>query len=99
MNATVANLHRLGVKNAIVTNHNGKDFPKVMGGFDRVLLDAPCSGLGVISRDASIKVNRTAEELKKLSHLQKELLRAAVDSVDAKSKSGGIIVYSTCRFV
>ena len=36
--------------------HNGKMFPKVMGGFDRVLLDAPCSGLGVISRDQSIKI-------------------------------------------
>jgi ribosomal RNA methyltransferase Nop2 len=96
LNATVANLHRLGIKNTIVVNHNGKDFPKVMGGFDRILLDAPCSGLGVISRDVSIKVNRNAEELMKLSHLQKELLRAAVDSVDAKSKTGGIIVYSTC---
>tara|TARA_B100000780_G_C20662054_1_gene263587 strand:+ start:82 stop:411 length:330 start_codon:yes stop_codon:yes gene_type:complete len=40
----VANLIRLGVKNAIVCNYDGRAFPRVMGGFDRILLDAPCSG-------------------------------------------------------
>ncbi|KAH8098287.1 rRNA (cytosine-C5-)-methyltransferase [Aureococcus anophagefferens] len=44
--ATVANLHRLGVSNAVVCCHDGRAFPGVMGGFDRVLLDAPCTGLG-----------------------------------------------------
>ena len=40
----VANLHRLGVRNAIVSCIDGRTIPKVMRGFDRVLLDAPCSG-------------------------------------------------------
>ena len=44
--ATVANLHRLGVSCAIVCCHDGRVFPNVMAGFDRVLLDAPCTGLG-----------------------------------------------------
>ena len=54
----VANLHRLGVTNAVVCNYDGRKFPEVIGGFDRVLLDAPCSGTGVISKDASVKINK-----------------------------------------
>lgn len=53
-----ANVHRLGCKNVVVCSYDGRQFPKVMGGFDRVLLDAPCSGTGVISKDASVKVNK-----------------------------------------
>jgi len=45
----------LGINNAIVTNYDGRKFPKIMKNFDRVLLDAPCSGTGIISRDPSIK--------------------------------------------
>jgi ribosomal RNA methyltransferase Nop2 len=53
-----ANVHRLGCKNVVVCSYDGREFPKVMGGFDRVLLDAPCSGTGVISKDAGVKVNK-----------------------------------------
>jgi ribosomal RNA methyltransferase Nop2 len=52
------NIHRLGVKNAIITNYDGRELSKIYSGFDRVLLDSPCSGLGVISKDQSIKLNR-----------------------------------------
>lgn len=67
-----------------------------MKGFDRVLLDAPCSGLGIVSRDQSVKIQRNLKDLRRMSHLQKELLRAGIDCVDARSKTGGYIVYSTC---
>jgi len=53
-----ANVHRLGCKNVVVCSYDGREFPKVMGGFDRVLLDAPCSGTGVISKDSSVKINK-----------------------------------------
>jgi len=52
------NVQRLGITNCIVTNYDGRKFPKVMKGFDRVLLDAPCTGLGIISKDPSIKSQR-----------------------------------------
>jgi ribosomal RNA methyltransferase Nop2 len=94
--ATIANLHRLGVKNAIVCCYDGKQLPKIFKGFDRVLLDAPCSGLGIISRDQSVKLQRTVKDIQRVAHLQKELLRSAIDCVDANSSTGGIIVYSTC---
>lgn len=91
-----ANMHRLGVSNIVVTNYDGRKLPNIFKKFDRCLLDAPCSGLGVIARDPSIKVQKTFEDVRKLSHLQKELIKAAIDCVDAHSKTGGYIVYSTC---
>ncbi|KAM9959367.1 hypothetical protein ACTFIR_000442 [Dictyostelium discoideum] len=92
----VANIHRLGVKNCMVSNLDGRQYPSVLSGFDRVLVDAPCVGLGVISKDPQIKISKSEQDVITCTHTQKELLLKAIDSVDASSPTGGIIVYSTC---
>ncbi|KAH8677988.1 NOL1/NOP2/sun family-domain-containing protein [Xylariales sp. PMI_506] len=92
----IGNIHRLGARNVVVCNYDARDFPKVIGGFDRVLLDAPCSGTGVIAKDPSVKTNKTEKDFMVLPHTQKQLLLAAVDSVNHASKTGGFLVYSTC---
>ena len=92
----IANIHRLNCSNTIVCNYDAREFPKVIGGFDRILLDAPCSGTGVIGKDQSVKTSRTPKDFIEIPHLQKQLLLSAIDSVDHTSTNGGIIVYSTC---
>lgn len=99
LKALVGNLHRLGITNAVTCCYNGRDFPKVMGNFDRVLLDAPCSGTGVISKDPSVKTSKTEKDIKKCSHMQRELILSAIDSVNAHSSTGGYLVYSTCSLL
>jgi ribosomal RNA methyltransferase Nop2 len=66
----IGNIHRLGAKNVIVSHYSALEFPRVMGGFDRVLLDAPCSGTGVIAKDASVKTNKTEADFLRLPHLR-----------------------------
>lgn len=60
--------------------------------FDRILLDAPCSGLGILHRHPDIKWRRRPEDIERLSLLQLNLL----ENISSYLKKGGILVYSTC---
>lgn len=88
--ALKSNLTRMGVSNAVVTNIDAKDF--YVGKVDRVLLDAPCSGTGVISKDPSIKTSKSRDEIKNIVKVQKKLILHAFDML----KPRGCMVYSTC---
>jgi 16S rRNA (cytosine967-C5)-methyltransferase len=63
--------------------------------FDRILLDAPCSALGVIRRHPDIKLLRRADDIAALEHTQKEILEAAWQMLI----SGGILLYATCSIL
>uniref|UniRef100_A0A8C0H3Y8 NOP2 nucleolar protein n=1 Tax=Chelonoidis abingdonii TaxID=106734 RepID=A0A8C0H3Y8_CHEAB len=99
LRSVVGNLHRLGVTNAVLSHCDGRQFPMVLGGFDRVLLDAPCSGTGVISKDPAVKTNKDERDVLRCAHLQKELILSAIDSVNAASETGGYVVYCTCSIM
>ena len=85
--------NKLGYDNIHYLNYDGrllKDNLNIK--FDRILLDAPCSGLGVISRKPDLKFHIKPESLDELEKLQYELL----NSMDELLKSDGILLYSTC---
>jgi len=66
--------------------------PQATGSFDRVLLDAPCTGFGSLRRNPDIKWRRHPKDPLRFARLQKELLKHAAQFV----KSGGVLVYATC---
>lgn len=64
-------------------------------GFDKVLVDAPCSGLGIIRRKPEIKYSKTEEDIEALTKIQADILDNAAKYV----RPGGALVYSTCTIV
>ncbi|XP_065092861.1 uncharacterized protein LOC135713648 [Ochlerotatus camptorhynchus] len=99
LQAVVGNFHRLGIQNAIVTSIDGTKYRDVMTGFDRVLLDAPCTGSGVISKDPSVKTTKSEVDIQRCYNLQRKLLLTAIDCLSANSETGGYLVYSTCSIL
>jgi ribosomal RNA methyltransferase Nop2 len=95
----VSTIHRLGIENSIITNFDGSIFPQKMKGFDKVLLDAPCTGSGIISHDNQIKIRKINSALLINSTLQKRLLLAAIDSLKKNYKKDTFLVYSTCSLL
>ncbi|MEZ4747173.1 MAG: 16S rRNA (cytosine(967)-C(5))-methyltransferase RsmB [Calditrichia bacterium] len=85
------NLERLGVTVAEVINGDGLSLPLNIK-FDKILLDAPCSGFGVINKRVDLKWKRLPEDIENMHKLQLSLLDAAA----AALADNGVIVYSTC---
>ncbi|CAH0390954.1 unnamed protein product [Bemisia tabaci] len=97
--AVAANFHRLGITNGVISTLDGRKYPSIMKGFDRVLVDAPCSGSGVASKDPSVKSSKDHSDIQRCFNLQQDLLLAAIDCTNAKSPTGGYIIYSTCSIL
>jgi 16S rRNA (cytosine967-C5)-methyltransferase len=81
------NVRHLGFDNVTVVNADARELPAELTGFDRVLVDAPCSGLGVLAARPDLRWRAQP-----LRELQRELLRVAAERV----KPGGTITYSVC---
>ncbi|MBI5871961.1 NOL1/NOP2/sun family putative RNA methylase [archaeon] len=92
MKPLVMNLQRCGVANTITSLMEGKLFANFENTFDRVLVDAPCSGLGTIMKSKGTILSYNPNMLRKFSSIQKSLLCAGFEAL----KQGGTLVYSTC---
>jgi 16S rRNA (cytosine967-C5)-methyltransferase len=71
---------------------DGLQPPWSPGSFDRVLLDAPCTGLGALRRRPEVRWRRTSDDVAPLAELQTSLLESALASV----RVGGVVAYVTC---
>ena len=94
LKALRANLNRMGVQNTLVLHMDARLAETLGLKFDRVLLDAPCTGTGTAHRNPEA-LQKTEEDIKRLTPLQLELLRSAY----AVLRKGGTMVYSTCSYL
>ena len=91
-NAERAKLVKQVVRKAKVTQFDGREIPSSIGTFDRILVDAPCTGLGALRRRPEVRWRRKPEDLRGLVELQAQLL----DSAAAAINLDGVIGYATC---
>ncbi|MEP0871723.1 16S rRNA (cytosine(967)-C(5))-methyltransferase [Trichocoleus desertorum AS-A10] len=86
------NAERLGIHSTKISIGDSRNQPQFVGKGDRVLLDAPCSGLGTLNRHADARWRQTPDRVQELATLQQELLVAAATWL----KRDGVLVYATC---
>ena len=89
----LASLNRFGALNASVTSYRGESFPLRVG-FDRVLVDAPCSAEGTLRKERSLHGGAFTATIERLVRLQQRLILRGYDLL----RPGGRLVYSTCAF-
>lgn len=85
---------RLGLTNITTMAYDARKVQEKFAeeSFDKVLVDAPCSGLGVMRRKPDVKYTKSATDIERLATIQKDILQATAPLV----KQGGTLVYSTC---
>lgn len=87
-----ANIERMCCENVIVTNGDGNRFGNFADTFDKILLDAPCTGYGAIRKDWSIAKMFNPKAYKFLANIQRDLMENCWKALKPK----GVMVYSTC---
>ena len=89
------NIERMGIRNAVVVNHSPQElearFPAF---FDRIVVDAPCSGEGMFHKEEAALTEWSVENVQMCAGRQREILSCAVNMLSP----GGVLVYSTCTF-
>ncbi len=91
-------LKRSGLSNVtaqVIANENDTRLKRLAGKLDRVLIDAPCSGLGTLRRNPDLKFRQSPETVASLTRIQASLIRAGAKLV----KPGGRLVYATCSLL
>lgn len=89
------NIERMGVANALVLNHHPAELERhFSGAFDKILVDAPCSGEGMFRKEEAAVTDWSEETVEMCARRQQEILSTAAKLL----RPGGRLVYSTCTF-
>lgn len=95
MKALLKNIEICGIPNAFLTNESPQRLAEVFGEyFDKILVDAPCSGEGMFRKEPAVLEAWTKDKPQICAYMQEEITREAVKML----KSGGLLLYSTCTF-
>ncbi|MHA1585597.1 MAG: RsmB/NOP family class I SAM-dependent RNA methyltransferase [Promethearchaeota archaeon] len=97
LRALASNIRRCGIQNCILFQNDAAQLYKNIGTKffpNKILLDAPCSGSGIIRIDRTRKHVKNDNNIRRLAQIQKQLLRNGLNLL----QSGGYLVYSTCSF-
>ncbi len=86
------NVRRLGIANSIVINDDATNIHRMKISADKVLLDAPCTGEGLIRQDKTRKTSKRIKDIRKMASIQKKLLESGLQILKPK----GLLLYSTC---
>jgi 16S rRNA C967 or C1407 C5-methylase (RsmB/RsmF family)/NOL1/NOP2/fmu family ribosome biogenesis protein len=93
-NILTENITKWGAANVVVTNNDPKDFQRLPGFFDLVVVDAPCSGSGLFRKDPEAMEEWSVNNVALCSQRQQRILADVMEAL----KPGGILIYSTCSY-
>ncbi len=94
VNILIENIIKWSADNVVVTNNDAKDFQRLEGFFDVIVVDAPCSGSGLFRKDENAIAEWSPQNVMLCSQRQQRILAAVLPAL----QPGGILIYSTCSY-